>query len=438
MVLDISPIRSLLMPGEMKHQEISIPVTISVTYQLHDSEPVTCKVLALPDNLPSGFVPPYEVLGSLEGSETQIWIPEFPEQGRISSTPPQWESVAPFYVEGDLEEFEPSDGYLLCEVFLPPSPIACWPVLWKADSDGRLSPEYPHGHQGITWSLPLGNATLVDRFSSIEGKIDTDDIRVRRHRLQIRLEIQSLPDKISLGRILYELQENLEDSLWLLSFLGMKRLAWHEAKAWYFPKKDSTASIRSAIARRRIWGGRIRSLVDDPWDRNFTLVRTKTLADGLFQKLQDNYRASEFKDAILRTIVNLLMSTEEGYLESHLNSAYSALETLGSGVKKLRNTSLTNKVMPLVSEFCLDKYLKEIWPPNTDIRSAINEIRVRRNVFIHGDRIDDWRLHQLDLRRLQTLCELYILRKLGCPESAIQEEALPTFLKDPMRYYIDP
>ena len=48
----------------------------------------------------------------------------------------------------------------------------------------------------------------------------------------------------------------------------------------------------------------------------------------------------------------------------------------------------------------------------------------RRNTYIHQGRIDDYGVHYVDLYRIQNLIELWILKLLDYPDTAINDFAI--------------
>ena len=68
-----------------------------------------------------------------------------------------------------------------------------------------------------------------------------------------------------------------------------------------------------------------------------------------------------------------------------------------------------------------------LWPPGADIPSELRELLKRRHVYIHQGKLlsgADSAPYIFDFYRLQGLVELWILRLLGCPDTAINPRAL--------------
>ncbi len=195
------------------------------------------------------------------------------------------------------------------------------------------------------------------------------------------------------------------------------------------------------------------------------LVKQQALRDELFQQLLASYEASPFKSIIHRAIPYLLASHEIGYIETRIGLIYSALEGLVDGldqggevtyllgsarfkrlskklrqfirsemeeqdiaegiIKKLpelRRRAFLNRLLMLVEKYDLD--VTKLWPPGADIPSELQKLIKRRDIYIHQGKIDDYGLYIYDLYRILNLIELWILKLLDCPDTAINFLAL--------------
>jgi hypothetical protein len=160
-----------------------------------------------------------------------------------------------------------------------------------------------------------------------------------------------------------------------------------------------------------------------------------------------------------------MTSYEDGYLESHLMSSYSALESMVSGLsdnkgyssllgkgqyKKFRkkmidlienefdDENLINGLSKKLAEFQRRPYFDQLlsvlndypidssllWPPETDVNTELHNIIKRRNNLIHKGLVDTGNISRFDLNRIQKMIELLILKLLDCPNEAINKYSL--------------
>lgn len=462
MTLDLQRVRDFVAHGTATHEGISVPVIITGKYNLRGTDPVECTVITTGDALPAGFRPPLELRGMTDRG-TNIWIPDLEIiSGRPD--PVQWTGVAKLYIEGDLEEFDASEGQIICRAFLPPSPVADRRSYWEYGRDGTVTLRYEEERQGLTWESPVGKATLLDGFDVESDKVGPDDATVHIRRLQAEIEIIH-GHMTRLDQILSELSQSLDDALWLLSLVGHKRLAWYEAEAVFYPSRDSSQPLRMATARRKQWLGYVTT--SEAHDGLYLLVKRRALADARFMELHRAYQTSAFKDVIQRAIMYLLVSYEQGYFESHLGNVYSALETMVDGLGGTGDIAyplpkgpfdkLAKRLRAVIREEIADEGLQDVtikklpelrrrafvdrllmllqqsgvvaaslWPPGIDVEMELRQMIKRRDIFIHQGKTDEspHTAYVYDLERLRILVELWILKMLGYPESEINDLAL--------------
>jgi hypothetical protein len=212
-----------------------------------------------------------------------------------------------------------------------------------------------------------------------------------------------------------ELPDSFDETFRLVSFLSRKRITWYSAEVMAFPGKGKS-NFRQANAYRQSWLGFQR---DQRNEQSWIdmVVKLTDLRSGLFEKLHENYQASQYKTIIGRTIPFLMMSYEQGYFESHIANTYSALETMVAGLSSdgdeetgnsLTSTEfmhLTRKIKTVIHAEISDEKIREgitrklgelnrrpildrlmallrkykvpiekIWSPNTDIVSELGKI----------------------------------------------------------------
>jgi len=409
---------------------------------------------------PTGFDDLFDDLGTLQlAGRTEhgkdVWIPRF----LVSSTTHaggqvSWKGTAELFVEGDLEEFDASGGTIICSAFIPPTPLALPRGGYTPSYDGTVAYEGEE-RKGIRWNTALGEAELIDGYDYSYEKAGLDEALIRVRRCQVVVKIESSVT-VSLKSVSSDLENALDEPLWLLSLLSRKRMAWYEAQIIFLPPEDSPdKSLHQTTVRRKQWlGYESERQKDISWTD--LLAERKALVDGLFQQICTNYTTSPFKEVIRRSIPYILAAHEIGYIETRLGILYSALEGLVNGLdrgyildrspfdrlaKKLRSVireeieekdvaqaiikkvpelkrrSYADRLLMLFDEYALD--LTKLWPPGADIPSEIQALIKRRDVYIHHGKIDDYGPYIFDLHRIQNLAELWILKLLGYPDTAI-------------------
>ncbi len=292
-------------------------------------------------------------------------------------------------------------------------------------------------------------------------------IRIQRCQIVIRFKSIGL---VSLGNILRELPTILDETLWLVTFLGRKRIAWYAGEAVFIPGGGPTQNFKQAVIHRRSWLG-YESQIGSGELQLDLLIPPKELRRELFQKLITSYEASKYKEVIRRTIPHILVSYERGYLESHIGNAYLALESLVAGLSSERDDTvaqlmqsatfkqLTKKIKQTIHEEVkerataqgiikklgelncpsfLDRLIKLIkkydvpvtllWPSGSNIESELHDILLRRNIYIHQGRLADIDLSLYDFVRVRNLVELWILKLLNCPDGVINVHALSNLM----------
>jgi hypothetical protein len=465
--MELQHTHEFIADGEALRETVhSVPAKIIGSYPALEPGPVKCRVIPTTRDLPPAFGDPSNILRPMQlrgrtHDGNDLWISGF----RIESMPGSqqfWDGNGDLLIKGDLRQFDPARGKTTCTAFIPPTPIGVdltrYDGLLKITGEERLR---------IRWNSEMGMAELAYKPSvSQTGRIGLDQASVRIFRCQIIIEIEA-GQLDSLAAILSRVEEALADSLWLLSLLSRRRLDWYEARAEFVPLEESGGSVGtshiSAIARRDPWLG-YGSMLGAATSLSNVLIQPSALKEGLFQSLLSNYESSPHKDAIRQTIGLLLSTYEKGYFEAHLGAVYSALEGLvhrlgkESGIdfllgsyrfKKLRKElervihvavddrnvaeGIVRKLPELQRRAYVDLVLQLLeihevnlgdwWAPWADVGAQLKEIMGRRNVYIHQGSIDGPYLYQFDLYRLQTLVELWVLKLLGCPDSAINAHA---------------
>jgi hypothetical protein len=472
--MNIQTIHEFVAHGEITRGNVSVPVTIVGKYPSHGAGKVECKVVTGAANWPQefeglfDFQNPIALRGKTEAGH-DIWSPELrltsatrgfiniPSSGDLISI----EGNVPFFIEGDLSNFDPSIGRFSCVVSLTPTPLALLtPGYYLSYPDGTIARRGKLGkkRKGIRWYTKFGQAELIDNYNYIDDKVGFDPASIQIQKCQITIQIRIHRRTTSLKNVFTELENILEEPLLLLSFLSRRNVSWYEARATFF-SKDHSQPHRDAIVRHQqdlAYDGDI----DVTASRFNVPINPQILSEGLFQTLLTTYRQSPLKNTIRQTIQYLLVTNESGYFEANLGLTYAALESLIDGLSKHHRISylmgsskfdkLTKKLEqvirteisdPDIAKSVVDKLPELRRPPirerllnlleiyrlnkvrmNSDINTTVQKVLTRRNTFIHSGFVD-YDKHFEDFLLLKELIELWILTLLDCPDKAINTSA---------------
>ena len=469
--------------GELIRDDESMPVTITGTYPSFGPDSVQCTVIPETPGTPpkiTPFIPGggSQIRGRCEDGE-KIWISELIEDSTTySDGQVTWKGVARLFIKGNLDDFDSTGGSINCAAYIPPTPLAIANVGYVPSYDGTIRFQDDKARVGMRWATKWGEAELIDNYQYTKDnvKLNSALIRIQRCQVNFRLVSQGVT---SLREIINELRGVLDDALWFVSFLSRRRIAWYSAEAVFIPGDGPTKRFQKAIAHRQQWLG-YHSETEKELSWTDLLITPNTLRDGLLQPLLDSYQSSPHKAVIRRTIPYILVSYETGYFEGHIGSAYSAIESLVDGldsdeggkdlcildfeqfvplVSKLKSTiesevkdtqvaraltknlhklnrtsnsarSFVDKLLGLLSEKQVP--VNRVWPAGADLQEELREIRRRRDIYIHQGAIDDLNQYYNDFVRIRTLVELWILKLLDCPDSAINYRAIEPFLAAPV------
>lgn len=337
--------------------------------------------------------------------------------------------------------------------------------MYTPQADGTIKRYDIDQRKGIQWHTPLGEAELLDNYEYLEAEeingLDVALARVQRCQITMKMPTCGI---VSLKTVLVDLNNVLEEPLLLLSFLSRKSIGWYEATAHPFfevntPMEVNIPLVSEPRATARFYQFTEHNNETDAYLTSILPIHRETLAEGLFQQLLDAYMSSPLKDTIRRTIQYLLISYERGYIEARLGIIYAALESLVDGLSKyheltqlmtdsafnklsrilrqiirrvvsekktaegiikklgeLKRPAIKDRLQQLLQIYGLDKI--KLKQSRTDVSSELENILRRRNTYIHTGEMNIVQ-HSLDLYLLQELIELWVLKLLGCPNSAI-------------------
>jgi hypothetical protein len=461
--------------GELYKDDLSVPVTIRRAYSEFEHKDMRCLVIPTSKEPKQSFQPFFNDhrLGYLKGvtqDGESIWISALSfVSGNHSKDMFFWEGIAETFIKGELGDFDASDGEIHCELFIPPTPLALTHGYFL-NSDGTVCFEKPeYKREGISWITKYGNTELIDGFYYAEQQVGVNPsiVRIRRCKISFVVHYTGIT---SLTQILQDAAETFDDTLWLISFLSRKYLAWYAGDALFMPSDHSKLYPQHAIVRRNK-NSRI-GIPKEYGEHEFDLlISSDHLKKGLFQKLLINYEQSKYKDAIRRAIMHVLVSFDDGgYFETNIGVSYLAIETLVAGLSSDKNKSdnkiitdhnfgdLTTKIKQTISQEISDtntaaKIIKNIeklnyaespsladrllsllrqynvplerlWPPGTKVDTELRKIIRRRNLYIHKGEVDNFDQYLYDFARLRTLVELWILKLLDCPDDVINKDYL--------------
>ena len=263
------------------------------------------------------------------------------------------------FIKGNLNEFDPSGGEIICSVYIPTTPLAIVNSNHRLYPDGTIYIENPdEKREGIKWNTKYGVAELTNNYIYADEDVGIDKAMLRIQRCQIILKIKS-KEIVSLKLILQELSQIFDDTLWLLSLLSRRRITWYAGEAVYLPGNNSqTKNFKKAFIHRERHLGYEGTMGFGEHEIDL-LITADTLRGQLFQTLLTSYNSSRYKETIQQAIIYVLMTYERSYLEAYIGIIYLALETLISGL----GGEIKNKPQKLLkpSEFKkLRKILGEI------------------------------------------------------------------------------
>ena len=303
MAMSVQSIYQFVARGEAYRNEISLPVTITGSYDTLATDPVRCTIMPDMENFVGGVFDENHNLQLRGRTELgkEIWIPKLRVESFLSahSRDPEvsdqvsWEGNAKLFAEGDLKEFDASNGEIICSIFTSPTPLALSSVSYVPNYDGTIGiwQGDEKKRKPILWQTSLGEAELIDTYSyHRDEKIGLNQALIRIQRCQITTKIR-LSGQISLKTIINKLVTEFDDALLLLSFLGRSRVVWYEAEVFYRPDSDDNLSrdFRKANVRRDQWFGYKHDYDDLQFSLINVLVKYEALRNGTFQQLLVNY-----------------------------------------------------------------------------------------------------------------------------------------------------
>lgn len=460
--------------GEVFRGRFSVPAVFKGSYMQYDLKAVRCVVMPdMQDLQDAGRIFDEKSTISLRGkteSGKQIWIPSFKvlehwhhrELNETSVAQVSWTGEAEFFVEGNLDVFDASNGKILYFLRTNSTRLAESNVLYWPQPDGTITLEEGGERIPIRWTTPIGEAKFADSYAFRGGKAGIYSSLIRVKTFGVEVE-RRLVGKTSLGTLLTEIQDSFDSAFLLISFLSRKRVGWYEAEASFVPEDNSAQDLRIAVARRQLWLG-FEPDTESEWS-TWPLVTSAEVNNRRFEVTLSRFNELLETKSFLKTVIyHLLMSHEQGYIESRYTNAYTALECLVSNlareegldtilsdvqfaqlkqevednvirtqfageenrkiraalyrkVRELQRRAFSDTLLLLMDEYKVD--ISRLWPPNTNVGEAIKNIVSRRNRYIHEGRIVSGQILIYDLNRIQNLVELWVLKLLGWSQAEV-------------------
>ena len=479
--------RSFTASGTVSKNDVFVPVIITGSYPRHEAEPteltispdmgaVNKDILRLLAGGNSTLYNRWKL--QLSGRMTNgklLWSPEVEilshrhhrQRGGPEVEQIEWEATANFFVEGDLDEVDVSDGDL--SIFLVTNPALLIPSVEPLlKSDGIE----PVSERTLTWTMPLGRveySTTLSYLSAPSLGSNLTQYRVLNYLVRLKPEITGT---ISPKVLLMDLQEVFEPAFTLISLVSRKRVDWYEAELVFFPKRTSPFSDPHQVSVHRwTWLGRTFSDVPISLD-NLPILKFEQLCDGLFEEMLASYRGLglPYRSVFKNVLIHLLVSYEDVYIESKYISAYTALEALVSffaeenevhfslgeqdfktlhkrvkavikellpgddnkekrallypKLSELRRPSFLEQLLNLANQYNLQ--LRRLWPNDNNYQEELRDIVLRRNSYIHQGTMDDLTIYMRDLRRIQNIIELWLLAIINVPQDVVNSAAIPS------------
>lgn len=262
----------------------------------------------------------------------------------------------------------------------------------------------------------------------------------------------------TLRSIIERTEEDLRDTLVLLSFCSRERVQWFEISVETYKSKERPRLYPRA--KRRGWVPAPRHR-----EREDPLIAHRDLTDGGFKRLLDLFRQSQHKEMLRRAISYQVASRQvSGGIETHYILCHAGLEAVANelsaqdptiprykkGQWKLLRRSLeglidsfaqtnglqknliqyTKRKLPELGRLAIaDSILHyantlgirvdDLWPSSIGFENGLRTALHLRNSLMHRAVIIDPVSMYENLIRLQVLTERFVLKILGWPEDKV-------------------
>jgi hypothetical protein len=333
---------------------------------------------------------------------------------------------------------------------LTPTPIALPEIDHLSlvnHSNGLIAPM----EGGHVREMPVQSITVAGQPFSLALRHVYERVRADSYRSLLQIPLPMLTCRLEgdecrcdLKAFAKELSTGVEDVLRVLSLLSRRFVHWTSIEIDTFPIGRSVWHRAVQVSQRN--------------DGRGQLVNQYRLPAGSIGRLVDTFRTRPDRQSISAAIIYLIAILDLPQLESGFTSAFTALEALvqGLGQKKgnadtidrktfdqlaraLRSsirafdserklpegavTTLIAKlpemrrrpIVPRVVEAVADLAVNwdDLWPPGTDLTSALEACYRRRNKFIHQGEFASPRQAFVDTHRIHDLTERMLFRLIG-------------------------
>lgn len=248
--------------------------------------------------------------------------------------------------------------------------------------------------------------------------------------------------------LIEEFEEELDDLCSLLTFLSRDNVTWREIS---LQSRTGVPLIGTRHTHEKL--RRTRTLRRSV--RLSPLATLRTLGPDGLNALYQAYRALPNKEVIANAIAFLVTVYSDGFLEDQIVSAFTALETLKSGLAAKQSLTMEDEdfkklkkaLTKEIDNFASERNLKneavavkgklrelqrtpvvgvvadlvkstgivwaDLWPTRTDLKDALKSAFDRRNDLIHTGALTDSAASADDYVRVHVLAERLIFHVLG-------------------------
>lgn len=304
----------------------------------------------------------------------------------------------------------------------------------------------------ISWETELGVFFLADYYDYEKAEIANGKATFQIRRTKIYIE-KEFNHSIETDILLKAIEDEIKDTLLILSFISRKWVNWHEINVTIFSEGEDR--IVYDLMRRRKSFSREKSI-------KIQLFHQEVLKEDLFYKVVVEYGKSLYKEMLRRIIIFLVESNERASIEAKIQAAYSALEAITTtcckkiGINEIFEKDRLNIIIDNIKNLLLDTFDKNKWDKNKsfdELMAKLSELRRRpfasrlidvislskievidmwhfpkevvfddkirgiinrRNKLIHTGKIVDINQLYRDLLRIQAISERLLLFLLDC------------------------
>jgi len=345
-----------------------------------------------------------------------------------------------------------NSGYILAEIKIPEAPAIevakAIGLSYLGEIENKRKDE-----DAIFWINEFGEFSIADFYEYENGKVGLSSTIHRIKVFQIVIK-KKFAQSFIIEEIVPEIEKEIEDILWLLSFINRRRLFWYEINIKIIPVPDDREIWIPNYYKRR------KSIISGKADSQNYLIGQNELAKGGFYKILQEYRNHPMKNEIRRAIIYTAVSYEHDTVEAQIQTIYLAVEVLVNSLSETRGyfnvlqkdsfKKLLKKVKEVVSAYFgdeskyknekswlilnllglntipfIDRLIKCIGELDIEVLDFLNEpdllkptfenIQRRRNKLIHKGEIREPDRLIEDLIILRALSERFILELLKWP-----------------------